>query len=134
MEVDLHGFCENLDHDIMVTLVDKTIDDTRVIALSTAMLKAGYRAGWTCHGTYRGTPQGGVRSPLLATSYLHALDPVVEEMQDKGDPGRTRAIHPEYPLDTARLHNRRTQLQRRLDTGKSHRASGVMRRTRELRA
>lgn len=57
----------------------------------------------------------------------------MEEMQDKVATGRRRAINPEYQLYTSRIHNRRQPSQRLRETGKSHRASDVMRRPRELR-
>jgi RNA-directed DNA polymerase len=133
VEVDIQGFFDNIDHDIMIKLLEKKIDDKRFIALIKAMLKAGYMEGWKFHGTYSGTPQGGVLSPLLANIYLHELDKFVEEMKDKVDTGRTRAINPEYQLYTSRIHNRRKQIQRLLGTGKSHSASDVMRLKLEIR-
>jgi len=133
VEVDIQGFFDNIDHDIMIKLLEKKIDDKRFIALIKAMLKAGYMEDWKFHGTYSGTPQGGVLSPLLANIYLHELDKFVEEMKDKVDTGRTRAINPEYQRYTNRIYNRRKQIQQLLDTGKSHSASDVMRRKLEIR-
>ena len=37
-------------------------------------LKAGYMEDWKFYGTYRGCPQGGIISPILANIYLNELD------------------------------------------------------------
>jgi RNA-directed DNA polymerase len=74
IEVDVRGFFDNIDHDVLLTLLKKRIDDDRFIGLIEGMLKAGYMEDWVLGRTYSGTPQGGVVSPLLANIYLHELD------------------------------------------------------------
>jgi RNA-directed DNA polymerase len=51
VEVDIQGFFDHIDHDIMVRLLDKTIEDHRFINLIKAMLKAGYVEAWVYHRT-----------------------------------------------------------------------------------
>ncbi|WP_407123478.1 reverse transcriptase domain-containing protein [Bradyrhizobium sp. STM 3561] len=72
VEVDVRGFFDNIDHDILLELLRKRIDDDRFIGLIEGMLKAGYMEDWVYGRTYSGTPQGGVVSPLLANIYLSA--------------------------------------------------------------
>ncbi|MGY3646636.1 group II intron reverse transcriptase/maturase [Bradyrhizobium sp. LM4.3] len=74
VEVDVRGFFDNIDHDILLGLLRKRIDDDKFIGLIEGMLKAGYMEDWVYGRTYSGTPQGGVVSPLLANIYLHELD------------------------------------------------------------
>ncbi|WP_231565382.1 reverse transcriptase domain-containing protein [Sphingomonas sp. Ant H11] len=81
IEVDVRGFFDNIDHDILLRLLSKRIDDPRFIGLIEKMLKAGVMDDWTFERTYSGTPQGGVISPLLANIYLHELDEFMEEMR-----------------------------------------------------
>lgn len=57
IEVDVSGFFDNVDHDILLNLLRKRIDDERLIGLIARMLKAGYMEDWAFHRTYSGTPQ-----------------------------------------------------------------------------
>ena len=66
IEFDIKGFFDNIDHQKMLAILERKIDDKRIIALVKMMLKAGYMEGWKWNPTYSGTPQGGVISPLLA--------------------------------------------------------------------
>ena len=60
VEMDIQGFYDNIDHGILIKLLEKKIDDSRFIKIIRGMLKAGYMEGWTFHRTYSGTPQGGI--------------------------------------------------------------------------
>ena len=57
IEVDVRGFFDNIDHDILLRLLSKRIDDPRFIGLIERMLKAGVMDDWTFERTYSGTPQ-----------------------------------------------------------------------------
>src|SRR4051794_14139791 len=58
IEVDVVGFFDNIDHDILIRLLARKIDDPRFLRLIRGMLDAGYLEDWTHHPTYSGTPQG----------------------------------------------------------------------------
>jgi group II intron reverse transcriptase/maturase len=58
IEVDVRGFFDNIDHDVLLMLLKKRIDDDRFIGLIEGMLKAGYMEDWVYGRTYSGTPQG----------------------------------------------------------------------------
>jgi len=71
---DIKGFFDNVDHEIMISLVAKEISDGRILDLISKWLKAGVMKDGKEEQTEIGTPQGGVISPLLANIYLHEFD------------------------------------------------------------
>lgn len=80
IEGDIKGFFDNIDHDILLTILNEQIHDGRFLELIRKMLKAGYMEDWVFHKTYSGTPQGGIISPILANIYLNKLDEFVEQV------------------------------------------------------
>ncbi|MDE0464329.1 MAG: reverse transcriptase/maturase family protein [Caldilineaceae bacterium] len=79
IEGDIKGCFDNINHNILIDIVGESIDDGRILNLLRKLLKAGYMEGWEKRGTYSGTPQGGVISPLLANIYLDKLDKWIEK-------------------------------------------------------
>jgi RNA-directed DNA polymerase len=71
----------SVDHEKLLTLVAQCIADGRVLGLIRAMLKAGSYGKGRLFPTARGTPQGGVVSPLLSNILLTPFD---REMRRKG--------------------------------------------------
>jgi RNA-directed DNA polymerase len=90
IEFDIQGYFDNIDHQILVRLLEKKIDDYKFINIIRKMLKAGYMENWTFNKTYSGTPQGGVISPLLANVYLHELDCFVMTLAETYTKGKAR--------------------------------------------
>ena len=111
IEVDVRGFFDNIDHDVLLGLLKKRIDDDRFIGLIDGMLKAGYMEDWVYGRTYSGTPQGGVVSPLLANIYLHELDQLMQTMKAGFNKGRKRRPFPRYMA----LQWRVLRLRRKID-------------------
>ena len=72
VDVDIEGFFDNVNHTILIKqLWNMGIQDKRVLAIISKMLKAPIdKIGIPT----KGTPQGGILSPLLANVYLHDLD------------------------------------------------------------
>jgi RNA-directed DNA polymerase len=72
IDMDIKGFFDNISHDLMMKALMKHTDERWVLIYVERWLKAPL-AGKT--GTIsqrdKGTPQGGVISPLLANLYLH---------------------------------------------------------------
>jgi RNA-directed DNA polymerase len=103
IEVDVRGFFDNIDHDILLGLLARRIDDPVFIDLIGTMLKAGCMDEWKFERTYSGTPQGGVISPLLANIYLHELDLFMEEMREGFDKGVKRRANPAYVAQSQQI-------------------------------
>jgi group II intron reverse transcriptase/maturase len=81
VNLDIKGFFDNVDHEILMRLVRKAVKDRRVLGLIRGWLKAGVMEEGKVRYLTSGTPQGGVISPLLSNIYLTALDNAFE---DKG--------------------------------------------------
>ena len=111
VDVDVVGFFDNIDHAILLDLLEKRIADRRFIALIRGMLKAGYVEDWRFHRTLSGTPQGGVVSPLLANVYLHELDEFMRARTEAFDTGAKRR----RTVEAERLSRRKTKVRRRVD-------------------
>jgi RNA-directed DNA polymerase len=71
----------SVDHEKLLTLVSQRIADGRVLRLIRAMLKAGSYSKGRLFPSERGTPQGGVVSPLLSNILLTPFD---QEMRRRG--------------------------------------------------
>jgi RNA-directed DNA polymerase len=81
VDADLKDYFGSVDHEKLMTLVGKQIADSRVLNLIQQMLKAGYEEKGQRFETPRGTPQGGVISPLLSNILLTPFD---KEMRRQG--------------------------------------------------
>src|SRR6201990_460598 len=81
VDADLRDFFGSVDHEKLLTLVAQRVADGRVLHLIEAMLKAGSYGKGRLFPTERGTPQGGVASPLLSNILLTPFD---REMRHKG--------------------------------------------------
>jgi group II intron reverse transcriptase/maturase len=98
VEGDIKGCFDNIDHHVLVNVVNTKIKDARIIKLIWKLLKAGYIDDWQYHNTYSGTPQGGIISPLFANIYLHELDKFVVKLAQDFDRPRTQMYTDEYDL------------------------------------
>jgi RNA-directed DNA polymerase len=81
VDADLKDFFGSVDHEKLLTLVAQRVADGRVLRLIRAMLKAGSYGRGRLFPTERGTPQGGIVSPLLSNILLTPFD---REMRRKG--------------------------------------------------
>ena len=71
LDIDIKGFFDNLDKELLMEMIGKRIADTRVLRLIQKWLNAGIIEDGEWSETKTGTPQGAVISPLLANVYLH---------------------------------------------------------------
>ena len=81
VEADIKGFFDNIDHDLLMEMLSKKIDDKPFLRLIIKWLKAGVLEECKVINPVTGTPQGGIISPILANIYLHyVLDEWFEEV------------------------------------------------------
>lgn len=75
VDADIEAYFDNVDHFKLKVLLRLRVSDRRMLALIEQWLKCGVvdERGQR-QRTPKGTPQGGVLSPLLANIYLHYLD------------------------------------------------------------
>ena len=74
VDADLKDFFGSVDHERLLTLVAQRVADGRVLRLLRAMLTAGSYGEGRLFPTERGTPQGGVISPVLSNILLTPFD------------------------------------------------------------
>jgi group II intron reverse transcriptase/maturase len=80
IEGDIKGCFDNIDHEVLLSILREKLHDNRFIRLVANLLKAGYLENWRYGETLSGTPQGGVVSPILSNIYLDRLDKHVEQV------------------------------------------------------
>ena len=72
VDLDIRGFFDNIDHDLMMRAVRKHTDCKWILLYVERWLKApAQMQDGTLVERNKGTPQGGVISPLLANLFLH---------------------------------------------------------------
>ncbi len=94
IEGDIRGCFDNIDHETLMEILARDIQDGRLLNLIRMGLEAGYMEDWQYNCTYSGTPQGGILSPLLSNIYLHELDTYVEDV-----------LIPQYTRGKRRAHS-----------------------------
>ncbi len=110
IEGDIKGFFDNIDHNVLISILRERISDERFLRLIRKFLNAGYVEDWKYNKTYSGTPQGGIVSPILANVYLDKFDKYIKEYAAKFRKGDRRSINPDY----WRLNNKKTRLKQKL--------------------
>lgn len=81
VDMDLSKCFDMLDHDLIMKGVRKRIADGSILEMIKMFLKSGVMTKEGLEATRRGSPQGGVISPLLANVYLNEFD---QFMRDRG--------------------------------------------------
>lgn len=71
LDLDIKGFFDNLDHELMLKGLQYYVQEKWVSMYVERWLKAGVIREGELVIREKGTPQGGVISPLLANIYLH---------------------------------------------------------------
>jgi RNA-directed DNA polymerase len=82
IDVDIKGFFDNIDHELLLHAVSKFTDRKHILLYVKRWLKAPVQLkdGTLIENIEKGTPQGGVISPLLANIFLHfVFDKWMEE-------------------------------------------------------
>lgn len=71
LDADIKGFFDNIDHDIMMMFLEHKIEDKNFLRYIRRFLKSGIIEDYKYYESVKGTPQGGLISPILANVYLH---------------------------------------------------------------
>ncbi|MBQ9327579.1 MAG: group II intron reverse transcriptase/maturase [Solobacterium sp.] len=85
LEADIKGFFDNVDHEWMMKFLENDISDKNFLRYITRFLKAGIMEGTELLEADKGTPQGGLISPVLANVYLHYVLDLWFEKYVKGN-------------------------------------------------
>lgn len=98
IEGDLTNFFGTIEHELLLQILAKRIDDGRLLNLIGKFLKAGYMVEGQFEESILGTPQGSVLSPILANIFLHEFDEFMDSVKYKHDRGKKRRVNPKYKL------------------------------------
>ena len=79
VDIDLEKFFDNVNHDKLISLIAKTINDGDVVSLIRKFMQSGVLEDGKIKPTIIGTPQGGNLSPLLSNIMLNELDKELEK-------------------------------------------------------
>lgn len=71
VDADIKGFFNNVNHEWLIKFLEHTIQDKKFIRYITRFLKSGILENMQHIESDKGTPQGGLISPILANIYLH---------------------------------------------------------------
>ena len=81
IEGDIQQAYPTINHEILVKILKKRIDDPRFINLIWKSLKCGVSDKESLSFSKLGVPQGSIVSPILANIYYHELDEFVENIK-----------------------------------------------------
>lgn len=74
VSVDLSKYFDTLNHELLMNLLHRKIQDMRILRIIKKYLKSGVMENGVVSKTEEGSPQGGPLSPLLANIYLNEFD------------------------------------------------------------
>lgn len=77
-DVDLEKFFDTVEHWKLMRLVARRVSDGQILHVIKQWLSCGYVEDGQHRQSKRGTPQGGVISPILANIYLNPVDQAFE--------------------------------------------------------
>jgi RNA-directed DNA polymerase len=81
IDIDLKNFFGTIDHEILESILNEKIKDTKFMRYINRMFKAGVLSEGDLRMSDEGVPQGSICSPVLANVFAHyAIDLWIEEM------------------------------------------------------
>lgn len=81
IDADIKTYFDSIPHNKLLELIKEEVVDSSVLTLILQFLKSGIMENGIYYHNDKGSPQGGVISPLLANIFLHPLD---EMMMERG--------------------------------------------------
>jgi len=93
IDADIKGFFDNVNHDWLLRCLQERISDKKLLRYIVRFLKAGVMEEGKWQVTDKGTPQGGIISPILANIYLHyVLDLWLERVVKRQSRGMVAVV------------------------------------------
>lgn len=84
VDLDIKGFFDNIDHEYLIKFIEYRIRDKVYIRYIRRFLKSGILEQGKLLKSEKGTPQGGIISPILGNIYLHfVLDDWFEKVVER---------------------------------------------------
>lgn len=103
IEGDIEGAYDNMNHDVLISILGKKIKDKKFLALIRQGLECGIFFAGTTSNSELGVTQGSIVSPLLFNIYMHEFDKFIQdtilakEQQKNQEEGRLPiSINPKY--------------------------------------
>jgi len=78
VDIDLEKFFDRVNHDILMSRMERKVKDKRILRLIRRYLQAGIMTDGVLSPRHEGTPQGSPLSPLLSNIMLDDLDKELE--------------------------------------------------------
>lgn len=128
IEGDIKGCFDNIDHHVLVNVINSKVKDAKLIKLVWKFLKAGYMEDSKYYQTYSGCPQGGVVSPILANIYLNELDKYAQKLADDFHKSADRVYTKEYSDTTGEI----TKISKQLKSAMGQEKTELLKRKKEL--
>lgn len=94
IEGNIQGLYDNIDPNILLTMLNKKIKEPRFVSLIYKMLKTNIKEGSKATISHIGSPQGSILTPLLSNIMLHEFDTYMEEYIVRYNRGKIRRINP----------------------------------------
>ena len=79
VDIDIKGFFDNIPHELIMESIKARISDGNILRTIEKFLNSGVMEDGVIRSTTKGTPQGGVISPILSNIVLSHLDWYLEE-------------------------------------------------------
>lgn len=93
VDADIKGFFDNVNHEWLIKFLENDIQDKNFMRYIKRFLKAGIMEDMKFYESDKGTPQGGLISPVCANIYLHyVLDMWFERVVKKNCKGEAYIV------------------------------------------
>lgn len=113
IEGNITGMYDNIDHHILIRMLEKNIQDARFIRLVWKMLRTGYMNIEEKSGIIKplvGIPRGSIISPILSNIYLHELDVFMQDKCSNMSSVKQRVRTPPYRELNNKLRRLKSQI------------------------
>lgn len=117
VDVDIKGFFDNINHEWLIKFLEYRINDKVYLRYIKRYLKSGIMEQGKKLKTEKGTPQGGIISPVLGNIYLHfVLDEWFEKIVIKQSRGYAGIVR--YADDSVACFEKREEAEKYLQSVK----------------